>query len=94
MKKRVLTVCGSGVATSVMCAKKIEEYCKKNGVDVEVTATSFGQLSGDNINADVIVAVNTKLETKANIPIVSAVSLLTGIGAENTLKEIVDILKK
>ncbi|HMM21799.1 MAG TPA: PTS sugar transporter subunit IIB [Selenomonadales bacterium] len=94
MKKKIYTVCGSGVATSVMCAKKIEEYCKNNGLDVEVSPISFGQLSGDNIKADLIVAVNSKSDNTGNIPVVAGVSLLTGIGAENTLKEIVEILKK
>lgn len=93
MKKKVYTVCGSGVATSVMCAKKIEEYCKDHGVAVEVTPISFGQLSGDAIEADIVVSVNSKLDLNSSIPVVSGVSLLTGIGEEDTLAEIVAILK-
>ena len=94
MKKKVYTVCGSGIATSVMCAKKVEKYCKDNGIEVEVTPISFGQLSGNNIEADVIVSVNPKLKLKTDIPIISGVTLLTGIGQEETLKSIVAVLKK
>ena len=93
MKKRVLTVCGSGVATSVMCANKIKEFCADKGIDVEVTPISFGQLSGNAIDADVIVSVNSKLQTADNIPVVSGISLLTGIGQADTLAQIVSILK-
>lgn len=94
MRKRVLTVCGSGVATSVMCAQKINEYCKNQGIDVEVTPISFGQLSGGNVNADLIVSVNSKVEQTGNIPVMSGINLLTGMGQEQTLQQIAEILKK
>lgn len=94
MKKKVYTVCGSGVATSVTCAKKIKEYCDKHGIDVEVSPISFGQLSGNNVKADLIVSVNSKLQLSNDIPVISGISLLTGIGQEATLKHIADILKK
>ncbi|MCI1821442.1 MAG: hypothetical protein LKI76_07160 [Megasphaera sp.] len=94
MKKRVITVCGSGVATSVMCATKIRDYCKDHHIDVEVTPISFGQYSGGNVEADVIVSMNAKIESVENIPIISGVALLTGIGQEQTLAKIAEILKK
>jgi PTS system galactitol-specific IIB component len=93
MKKKVYTVCGSGVATSVMCAKKIKDYCSDHGIDVEVSPISFGQLSGNNISADLVVSVNSKLSLNNDIPVVSGISLLTGIGQEDTLKQIAEILK-
>lgn len=94
MKKRIYTVCGSGVATSVMCAKKIKEYCDEHNIDVDVIPISFGQLSGNNINADLIVSVNSKLKLSNNdIPVISGISLLTGIGQADTFKKIEDILK-
>jgi len=93
MKKKVYTVCGSGVATSVMCAKKIKDYCNEHGIDVDVFPISFGQLSGNNVTADLIVSVNSKLTLNNNIPVVSGISLLTGVGEEATLKQVVEILK-
>jgi PTS system galactitol-specific IIB component len=94
MKKRVFTVCGSGVATSVMCAGKIRDYCKEHGIDVEVTPISFGQLSGGNADADLIVSVNSKVEQTGEIPVVSGITLLTGMGQAQTLEKIAEILKK
>lgn len=94
MKKKVFTVCGSGVATSVMCAEKIKSYCADNGIDVEVTPISFGQLSGGNVEADLIVSVNSKVEQTGDIRVISGISLLTGIGQAQTLQQIADILKK
>jgi PTS system galactitol-specific IIB component len=94
MGKKVITVCGSGVATSVMCAVKIRDYCKEQHIDVTVTPISFGQYSNGNIDADVIVSMNAKIESVKNIPIVSGVALLTGIGQEQTLAKIAEILKK
>ena len=94
MKKKILTVCGSGVATSVMCAKKIKDYCQEKGIDVDVSPISFGQLSGNAIDADIIVSVNSKLQTTNDIPVVSGISLLTGIGQAETLSNIVEILMK
>lgn len=94
MKKKVFTVCGSGVATSVMCAEKIKSYCVDNGIDVEVTPISFGQLSGGNVEADLIVSVNSKVEQTGDIPVISGITLLTGIGQAQTLQKIAEILKK
>lgn len=93
MKKKVYTVCGSGVATSVICARKIKDYCEKQNVDVDVSPISFGQLSGNTINADLIVSVNSKLKLDNDIPVISGTSLLTGIRQEDTLKQIIEILK-
>lgn len=94
MKKKIYTVCGSGVATSVMCAKKIKDYCKEQNVEVDVSPISFGQLSGNTIRADLIVSVNSKLELDNGIPVISGTPLLTGVGQEGTLKQIVDALKE
>lgn len=94
MKKKILTVCGSGVATSVMCAEKIKQYCSKNGIDVSVEAISFGQLSGRKIDADCIVSVNPNQKINIDIPVISGVSLLTGIGQQATLDEILKVIKK
>lgn len=94
MKKRIYTVCGSGVATSVMCAGKIKDYCREQGIDAEVTAISFGQLSGGNVDADLIVSVNSKVEQSGNIPVISGITLLTGVGQAQTLQQIGEILKK
>ncbi|GHU39671.1 PTS sugar transporter subunit IIB [Bacilli bacterium] len=91
--KKVLAVCGSGVATSVMCSNKIKNYCEKNGMDVSVKAISFGQLDPSNVDADCIVSVNPKLEIDVDIPVVSGVTLLTGIGEEKTLSEVLSILR-
>lgn len=92
--KKVLAICGSGVATSVMCSNKIRNYCEENGISVDVKAISFGQLNPNNIDADLIVSVNPNLEINVNIPVVSGVSLLTGVGQANTLNQILEILKK
>ncbi|MBE6011300.1 PTS sugar transporter subunit IIB [Anaeropeptidivorans aminofermentans] len=92
--KKVLTICGSGVATSVMCANKIKQFCEKNGIDVEVKAISFGQLDPKSVDADCIVSVNPNLSIDVDVPVISGVSLLTGMGQEQTLQSVVDVLKR
>lgn len=90
--KKVYTVCGSGVATSVMCATKIRNYFKEKGLEVRVEPISFGSLSNGDVSADAIVSVNSGLSNDFGIPVISGVSLLTGIGEEQTFQEVEKIL--
>ena len=53
---RILTVCGNGIGSSLMLAMKIEEICKKEGMnDISVESADFNSaLSKDT---DIIVTV-------------------------------------
>ena len=84
--KRILVACGNGIATSTVVATKIREKCEDNGIPVSVT-----QCKADDF--DLLVTTGKFTGGNVNIPVVGAISLLTGINEDATLDEILSHLK-
>lgn len=76
-----------------MCSK-IKKYCQENGVDVEVQPLAFGQLEGAKAEADLIVSVTPGVKVDTDIPVISGVPFLTGVGQQEVLKKVIEILKR
>lgn len=93
-KKNILFVCATGIATSTVATEKTLEYLKDKGVEVTYTQTNVASLPevADPKNVDLIVAT-TQVPFDLDIPVVHALSLITGIGADKTLAEIFDYVK-
>ena len=89
--KRILVACGNGIATSTVVATKIREKCEDNGIPV----TQCKLLEGESKAGDFDLLVTTGKFTggNVNIPVVGAISLLTGINEDATLDEILSHLK-
>ena len=95
VKKRVLSVCGTGGVTSSVIASKVGELAKKNGIDIELTSS---QVKGVNTvlssgKFDLIVT-STRFTAPDDTPVVNCMSYLTGINEEATDQKIVDVLTK
>lgn len=91
--KRVLVACGNGIATSTVVATKIREACEENGVDVSVTQCKLLEVESKASDFDLLVTTGKFTGGEVNVPTIGAMSLLTGIGEEETLEEIVNALK-
>lgn len=93
-KKNILFVCATGIATSTVATEKTLEYLKDKGVEVTYTQTNVASLPevADPKTVDLIVAT-TQVPFDLNIPVVHALSLITGIGADKTLAKIYDYVK-
>ena len=52
---KILTVCGNGIGSSLMCAMKIEEICKEEGIEPDISSSDFNSVAGKG--ADLIVTV-------------------------------------
>ena len=91
--KRVLVACGNGIATSTIVATKIRQECEENGIAVTVTQCKL--LGDESTVGDFDLQVTTVKFTGGNvsIPVLGAISLLTGIVEEATLEEIIAKLK-
>lgn len=92
MKKyKIIVACGSGMATSHVIMEQLREMLQKAGFDVDISATKVSDLGADP-HCDVIVT-STILQGNYNMPVVRALSFLTGIGMEKDLQKIIEILK-
>ena len=93
MAKTVIVSCGTGIATSTVAAKAIEEACKEAGI-----AVNTKQCKGQEIpellrqGADLIVTTST-LRFDPGIPVVKGLAFLTGIGVEQVVEEILGHLR-
>jgi len=93
LKKKIIFVCATGIATSTVVAEKVTEYCKEKGINVEYQQCNVASLPTFDGNADLIISTTNvpyKLETK----VVNALPIITGFGEEELLDKIVDILKE
>ncbi|WP_028274555.1 PTS sugar transporter subunit IIB [Atopococcus tabaci] len=90
--KRVLVACGNGIATSTVVASKIRTYAQKEGVNITTEQCKLMEVPGKGDNYDLVVTTG-QFGGQINTPVVGGMSLLTGIGQQDTLKEIIDHLK-
>ncbi|MFY9305147.1 MAG: PTS sugar transporter subunit IIB [Rhodoluna sp.] len=90
--KKVLVICGTGVATSTVVAVKIREYLEAQGIPVAITQGKVMDIVRGIEGYDLIVAT-TPIPDSVKIPVIQGISFLTGIGNEKTLNDIADALR-
>ncbi|MBK0347265.1 PTS sugar transporter subunit IIB [Aerococcaceae bacterium zg-ZJ1578] len=88
--KKLLIMCGSGIATSTVVMKKVESWLKENGLDKEVKIIQSKIASEVNHIDDYdAVLTTTAVPDKIKDKVINGVPLLTGIGTQvvfDTLK--------
>lgn len=89
--KKVLVVCGTGVATSTVVVSKVRDFLEAEGIVAQIQQGKVMDLVGSGVDADLIVST-TDVPDSVTIPVVRALSLITGMGQEGTLREIADAL--
>lgn len=89
--KKVLVVCGTGVATSTVVVSKVRDFLEAEGINAQIQQGKVMDLVGSGVDADLIVST-TDVPDSVTIPVVRALSLITGMGQEGTLREIADAL--
>lgn len=87
MAKKVLVICGTGIATSTVVAIKIREFCAAREIPVEVTQGKVMDIVRGIEGYDLIVAT-TPIPSKITIPVIQGLPFLTGVGVEATLEKI------
>lgn len=92
--KRILVVCGMGVATSTVANKTISDYLEGRGIKANITQAKIQELSAYGSNVDCIVLMANGAEVPAEIktPVVKGLPFLTGIGKEEALEAIATAL--
>lgn len=90
--KKILVICGTGVATSTMVASSIKDHLAGEGIDAQVSQGKVMDLLSGDPDVDLIVATTTVPDT-ITVPVVAGLPFLTGIGQDATLAEIVSHLR-
>ncbi|MDO4474458.1 MAG: PTS sugar transporter subunit IIB [Eubacteriales bacterium] len=89
--KKIIVACGTGIATSTVVCVKIKEALKSAGVQADVVQCKVAEIPSKIDGADLV--VTTTSFTSDKVPVIRAISFLTGIGVENDLKKIIEIVK-
>jgi PTS system galactitol-specific IIB component len=98
MKKKIWLACGSGVASAGMAAHTLKRLCQERNLDVEIEVMNFREIRGKSGKPDVMVSIAPGFEKGSysglkDVPIIIGVSILSGIGVEETMAEIERVLK-
>lgn len=93
--KRIVLACGSGIVTSTTVRAKIEKHLDANGFkgEYKIDQCKISEVLQKAKSADFVIST-TMPPVGLDKPFVRAVSLLTGVGADATLAEITELMKK
>lgn len=92
-KLRFLIVCGTGIATSTVVSRKIEEKFKEKGIEVETRQCKASEVQFNLEGVDIIVTT-TPINANVNVPVVQTLAFLTGIGIDAAMDQISRKLKE
>ncbi|QAT39248.1 PTS sugar transporter subunit IIB [Clostridium sp. JN-9] len=91
-QKVVLVACGTGIATSTVVAKKVDDLIKENNLNARVIQCKMSEVSGYEDEADLLVTT-TIPSRNYKIPIIKAINYLTNVNTGKIDKEIIEALK-
>ncbi len=86
--KRVLVVCSASIVTGTIVAEKLRQHFKEKNIQATVTMGLAKDAATLVKEADLIVST-TFLSVDYRVPIISGIPLLTGVGEEETLRQII-----
>ncbi|MFV0452015.1 MAG: PTS sugar transporter subunit IIB [Propioniciclava sp.] len=85
--KRILIVCGTGVATSTVVVQKVKAFCEANGLPATINQGAVADLVSGAVNADFIVAT-TQVPSSVQVPVIPGLAFLTGVGVDAVEEQI------
>lgn len=91
--KRIIVACGSGVATSQTVASKVASLCEERGLNVEVEAVDIKSLEFYIKNSDLYISITPGAPDEYNVPTIGGIPFLTGIGINEVMDQVEEIIK-
>ncbi len=85
---KLAVVCGSGVASSAMIGYTVREKLAAKGVHVEIDTWQVKSIEPLMHNYDLIVSAVGKLPFETDIPVVSGMAFMSGVGEDKAIDEI------
>jgi PTS system galactitol-specific IIB component len=90
--KTILVSCGTAIATSTVVAKAIEEAMKERGIDVVVRQCKAMEIRSKIRGVDLVVTT-TPVPDDLGVPVIQTLAFLTGMGKEEVIEQITQILQ-
>lgn len=93
MSVKIVVACGSGIATSTVVEQKLKDIVSDNNLDVYFAKTSISSLEGIIDDFDLAVVTSKFNIENSKTEVLSATSLLTGIGEDEFIEKFVNKVK-
>lgn len=93
MAKTVIVSCGTGIATSTVAAKAIEEACKAAGIKVITKQCKAAEIPILIEQGADLIVTTSQMRFDPGIPVVKGLAFLTGIGIDQVVEEILGYLR-
>lgn len=90
--QKIIISCGSGIATSTMAAVAVKSILEALHKDINIIKCSVQEIQS-HIDGAVLIVSTAQVLFETNVPIVSGVPFLTGVGKDKTIEEIKNILQ-
>ncbi|HIH0446214.1 TPA: PTS sugar transporter subunit IIB [Vibrio cholerae] len=88
--KKILVVCGNGIASSSIMVSVLQDYLKEQGLEASVEKSSLMACTADTYNSYNLVVSSTKIDNPdITTKVIVGAGLLTGLGED----EIFDAVK-
>jgi PTS system galactitol-specific IIB component len=91
-QKLILVACGTGIATSTVVCKKVEDLIKANSINARIIQCKISEVSGYEDQADLLVTT-TISSRNYKFPVVNAMNYLTNINPGKVDQGIIEALK-
>jgi len=91
--KKILVVCGNGIASSSIMVSILQDFLKEEGMRAQVDKSSLMACTADTFNGYDLVVSSTKIDNpEITTPIIVGAGLLTGLGEETIFAAVKDVL--
>ncbi|AWK51665.1 PTS galactitol transporter subunit IIB [Clostridium beijerinckii] len=91
-QKLILVACGTGIATSTVVCKKVEDLIKVNGINARIIQCKISEVGVYEDQADLLVTT-TISSRNYKFPVVNAINYLTNINPGKIDQAIIEVLK-
>ncbi|MDF7671920.1 PTS sugar transporter subunit IIB [Lactobacillus sp. ESL0701] len=93
--KKILVACGAGVVTSTSAMNKLQEELSNRGIDSDkytLGQSSVAQVESLANDYDLVITTTQYDNDAIKIPVINGLPLLTNIGVDVVIDEIIDKL--
>lgn len=91
--KKILVVCGNGIASSSIMVSILQDYLKEKHIDAQVEKSSLMACTTDTFNSYDLVVSSTKIDNpEIKTKVIVGAGLLTGLGEDEIFDAVKEVL--